>query len=73
MQALFSRKGFFNDLQYRFNRKKKSLDAIEDIYDGRTYKCLLAKGLDNKHNISLILNTDGVPVFCFMAFVFSDQ
>ena len=57
------KKGFYIDIQYRFERKKKSETAIEDIYDGRTYKQLLDKGLANKHNISLMLNTDGIPVF----------
>ena len=63
LKSFFAKKGFFKDLQYRFDRKKKSETAIEDIYDGRTYKRLLDKGLRDKHNISLMLNTDGVPVF----------
>ena len=63
LKSFFAKKGFYKDIQYRFERKKKSETAIEDIYDGRTYKQLLDKGLANKHNISLMLNTDGIPVF----------
>ena len=63
LKALFSREGFYVDIQYRFTRTKKTVTAIEDIYDGKTYKRLLSKGLNDKHNISLTLNTDGIPVF----------
>lgn len=42
-----------------------------DIYDGILYQELLMSGfLANKHNVSLLCNTDGVPVFRSSAFAF---
>ena len=42
-----------------------------DIYDGALYQELLANGfLIDTHNISLLFNTDGVPVFRSSAFAF---
>ncbi|KAK3932635.1 hypothetical protein KUF71_013709 [Frankliniella fusca] len=38
LQILFSRPGFYNQLQYRFQRQKKHANNIEDIYDGAIYK-----------------------------------
>lgn len=64
LQTMFSRSGFYNDLQHRFNRKKQAQENIEDIYDGRLYRSLARKGiLSSGNNISFIFNTDGVPVF----------
>lgn len=58
---MFSRDSFTDDLKYRFQRVKKHPCNIEDIYDGACYKhCFL---LQNPQNISLMWNTDGVPVF----------
>ena len=34
LKALFSRKGFYNDLGHQFTRKTCCEDGIEDIYDG---------------------------------------
>ena len=64
LQTMFSRSGFYEDLQHRFNRKKQAQENIEDIYDGRLYRSLVRKGiLSSGNNISFIFNTDGVPVF----------
>ena len=64
LQTMFSRSGFYNDLQHRFKRKKQAQENIEDIYDGRLYRSLVSKGiLSSENNISFIFNTDGVPVF----------
>ena len=64
LKTFFSRPTFHDDLQYRFKRKKKCRDNIEDVYDGKLYKELSANGLLScKDNISFLMNTDGVPVF----------
>ena len=65
LKALFKRKGFYNDLQYRFNRTKQDKNNFEDIYDGVMYQKHMKKGsfLANKNNISLLWNTDGASVF----------
>ena len=65
LKAMFSRKGFYNDLLHRFNRKKENKDNIEDIYDGSNYQQYMEDGkfLSKKENISLTWNTDGIPVF----------
>ena len=62
LKALFNRQGFYSDLAHRFNRHQT--DNIEDIYDGVKYKQYMKKGkfLANRNNISLIWNTDGIPV-----------
>ena len=36
---MFNRKGFYNDLQHRFNRK--NAEKLSDIYDGTTYRKLM--------------------------------
>lgn len=56
LQTMFSRSGFYKDLQHRFNRKKQAQENIEDIYDGRLYRSLVRKGiLSSGNNISFIL------------------
>lgn len=62
---LYERKGFFNDLQHRFNRKKQKKDNIEDIFDGDQYKKHFREGgfLWNRHNLSFFWYTDGIPLF----------
>ena len=63
LQTMFSRSGFYKDLENRFNRKKQAQENIEDIYEGRLYRSLVRKGiLSSGNNISFIFNTDGVPV-----------
>ena len=42
-----------------------------DIYDGDVYQALVHDGfLSNKCNISLLFNTDGIPVFRSSTFSF---
>ena len=42
-----------------------------DIYDGDVYQALVHTGfLRNMNNISLIFNTDGIPVFRSSSFAF---
>ena len=36
IKSFFAKPTFMADIQYRFNRKKRSACSIEDIYDGRT-------------------------------------
>lgn len=63
LKALFNRQGFYTDLTHRFYRHQT--DNIEDIYDGAKYKKYMKKGkfLADRNNVSLIWNTDGIPVF----------
>ena len=65
MISFFKRVGFYEILQYRFKRNKRSTDNIEDIYDGLIYeKHFKNYGfLANPDNISFLWNTDGVPLF----------
>ena len=65
LQDMFLRPNFFDDLQYRFNRRKTCESNIEDIYDGRLYKNLYKNDgfLSSPNNISLMWYTDGVPLF----------
>ncbi|XP_074612396.1 uncharacterized protein LOC141866757 [Acropora palmata] len=56
--------GFYEDLSYRFTRPKTA-DCICDVYDGNQYHKLFSKGgvLSDQNNLSLKVNTDGVPIF----------
>ena len=65
LKALFSRKGFYNDLGHRFTRIKNCEVGIEDIYDGQRYRELMQSGqfLSERNNISFLWNIDGIPVF----------
>ena len=64
LRTFFRRSMLYEDLQYRFKRKKKVEDNIGDIYDGNLYKELSGKGILNAaDNISFLINTDDVPVF----------
>ena len=64
LRTFFSRDGFYNSIQYRFQRKKKHQNNLEDICDGALYQELSEKGiLSSPDNISFLMNTDGVPVF----------
>ena len=65
MKNLFSKAKIFEDLQYRYNRKKKKLDAIEDIYDGKEYKKMSQLNgflAESKYTISFSMNVDGMKV-----------
>lgn len=64
LKDFMNRKGFYNDIQYRFTREKINQGNIEDVYDGELYQELIQQGfLMDKNNISLMWNTDGIPVF----------
>ncbi|KAI8490518.1 hypothetical protein Bbelb_317860 [Branchiostoma belcheri] len=54
-------KGFCKMVQNRLERKKTDEKTYEDITDGRQYKI---KELKDPNNMSLLMNTDGVKVFC---------
>lgn len=62
---LYNRDGFYEKLQFRFNRQKKNVLNLEDIYDGDLYQELFQEGefLHNNNNISMTLYTDGVSVY----------
>lgn len=61
---LFSVPGIVDSLQYRYRRKKKNANGIEDIYDGMAYKkeCEPGGFLSSEYNYSFTLNTDGCKV-----------
>ena len=65
IKSFFACPTFYADTQYRFKRRKKHPDSIEDIYDGEVYKALSQSGgfLENARNLSLLWNTDGIPCF----------
>ena len=57
--------GFYDDLGYRFTRKKKVAQNIEDVQDGQEYKRFFHAGglLTTQENVALQFNTDGVALF----------
>lgn len=57
IKKLLSNKLVIKHLNYRFKRKKKNDEALEDIFDGKNYK--RNKYLENELNLSYIFNTDG--------------
>lgn len=60
--SLFSKHGMARDLEYPYTRRKRNVDAIEDVYDGSEYKRLSQEGQflwRENHNYSLALWTDG--------------
>ena len=61
LKTLLARPGFYGHLSHRFKREKAP-GAINDVYDGVLYKRNY-NILSNQDNISLTMNTDGVPVF----------
>lgn len=65
IQNLFKRPHFYEQIQHRFEQTKQSDRNIEDIYDGEVYKELAQPGrvLSFPSNVSLLWNTDGIPVF----------
>ena len=65
VKKLFSKAGFYNNIQFRHNHDKKGRDRICDIDDGKLYKKLLRhpEVLSSPQNISFTWNTNGVPVF----------
>jgi hypothetical protein len=64
LQSFFSKPGFYEKLQYRFDREKKNVDHLEDIYDGSIYQDAYNSGfLRNPNNISFLMYFDGVAIF----------
>ncbi|XP_034241780.1 uncharacterized protein LOC117645631 [Thrips palmi] len=65
LAKLLAREGFYEKLQYRFNRRKINNDNIEDIYDGALYQEHFLEGgfLSSPDNVSFLGYTDGVRVF----------
>ena len=64
IRNLFSKSDFYDNLGHRFRRVKTDSNCFEDIYDGSEYKKHCNPGiLYFQHNVSLLWNTDGVPVF----------
>ena len=62
MRKLFSKPGFYNDIQFRHNHDKRG-DRISDIYDGELYKKLSQPPnvLSSPESISFTWNTDRSP------------
>lgn len=64
LQRLFIRPGFYEDLQYRFNRRKRHPNNVEDVLDGNLYKSEVTGGfLNDPWNISFMWYTDGIAIF----------
>lgn len=67
LKKLFKKESFSSSLQHKWIRNGASDANIKDIYDGHVYKQLSKDGgpLSEKYpyNISVTINTDGVPVF----------
>lgn len=65
--ALFGQKLFVDSIQHRFKRKKANPNSLNDIYDGQLYKEQVENNgfLSDRfpYNISLLWNTDGIPIF----------
>lgn len=64
LNKIFRVPNIYRLLEYRFWRAKENVNAIEDIYDGESYRqlCLPGKFLSNADNFSFSLNTDGCQV-----------
>ena len=65
LKNLFSKPKIFEDLQYRYNRKKENVNAIEDIYDGIEYKKMCEPNgflAASKNNFSFFMNVDGMKL-----------
>lgn len=63
LQALLNKPGMARDLQYRYTRIKRNVNAIEDVYDGAEYRRLSEEGAflaRGNNNYSLAMWTDGV-------------
>ena len=58
----FKRIGFTELLNHRFNRTKKDINNVEDIYDGSIYKSLPPDFINNVNNVTFSWNSDGVPL-----------
>jgi len=64
LQLMFLRPGFYEGLQYRFQRIKKHEESIEDIFDGNIYKQQMQNGfLSDPNNLSFMWYTDGIAIY----------
>jgi len=61
LRDMFENSNMSELIGHRFSRSKSSDENIEDIYDGLVYKEVM--GNKDSSHISLMWNTDGVPVF----------
>ena len=63
--------GFYSTIIQRLHLRGGQGGSYTDIYDGKLYQRQVAAGfLAEKNNISVIFNTDGVPVFRSSKFAF---
>ena len=63
--------GIFSTILKRMNLRKGQDGCYTDIYDGKVYQQLVSTGfLANGNNISLMFNSDGIPVFRSSGFAF---
>ena len=64
LRELYSRNGFYDKLQLRFQRPRQTPNSISDIYDSNLYREWMGNNfLSDARNISFSWFTDGVPVF----------
>lgn len=62
--CIFTGEGVWNIIFKRFPLRTRSDSCYTDVYDGKMYQHHVSMGfLSRKSNISLMFNTDGVPVF----------
>ena len=65
---------FVHALEKTFPERKGYSSRYSDIYDGEIYQNMYKKGfLKEMNNISLTLNTDGIPVFRSSGYSFWPQ
>ena len=62
LQRFLSIPGIAELLQYRFNRKKRHPDSLQDIFDGAEFKRLIREGKLSLRDFTYVFNTDGVKV-----------
>jgi len=56
--------GIYHSIHARYHLRQPVDERFTDIYSGKLYQKQVSSGiLDHKNNISLIMNTDGIPVF----------
>lgn len=64
LKSLFAKPGFYEALQFRFNRIKKNEANLEDVYDASIYQeCMQTGFLANPNNISFFAYFDGMALF----------
>lgn len=72
LSALYSRNGFREKLNYKYDRVKLTEENIEKVYDRKVYKEFSQNGgiLSDPNNISFSWYTDGVKVYKSSKFSF---